>query len=72
MMLKLKQNEIELIKLVDKLPDDKVLEVIDFARFLKSQQSRTSRSNIDESSLLLQQKSLSKIWDSPEEDIYDL
>lgn len=71
-MLKLKQNEIELIKLVDKLPDDKVLEVIDFARFLKSQQSRTSRSNIDESSLLLQQKSLSKIWDSPEEDIYDL
>jgi len=71
-MLKLRQYEKELIKVVDKLPEDKVIEVIDFAKFLKSQHLGTSKSQIDESSLLLQQRSLVKIWDSPEEDIYDL
>jgi len=71
-MLKLKQYEKELIKVVDKLPEDKVIEVIDFAKFLKSQNPGTSKSQIDESSLILQQRSLGKIWDSPEEDIYDL
>jgi hypothetical protein len=71
-MLKLRQYEKELIKVVDKLPEDKVIEVIDFAKFLKSKHPGTSKSQIDEGSLLLQQRSLSKIWDSPEEDIYDL
>jgi len=71
-MLKLRQYEKELIKVVDKLPEDKVIEVIDFAKFLKSQHSGTSKSQIDKSSLILQQRSLGKIWDSPEEDIYDL
>ena len=71
-MLKLRQYEKELIKAVDKLPEDKVIEVIDFAKFLKSQHTGTSKSQIDKSSLLLQQRSLGKIWDSPEEDIYDL
>jgi hypothetical protein len=71
-MLKQKQYERELIKVIDKLPEDKVLEVIDFAKFLESQHSDTSKSQIDESSLLVQQRSLGKIWDSPEEDIYDL
>jgi len=71
-MLKLRQYEKELIKVVDKLPENKVLEVIDFAKFLKSQHYNSSKSQIDESSLLLQQRSLGKIWDSPEEDIYDL
>jgi hypothetical protein len=71
-MPQLKQYEMELIKVVDKLPEDKVLELIDFAKFLKSQYIDASRSQIDKSSLLLQQTSLSKIWDDPEEDIYDL
>jgi hypothetical protein len=71
-MPQLKKSEMELIKVVDKLPEDKVLELIDFAKFLKSQYIGTSRSQIDKSSLLLQQTSLSKIWDNPEEDIYDL
>ncbi|CAG0988898.1 MAG: DUF2281 domain-containing protein [Candidatus Methanoperedens sp.] len=71
-MLKLRQYEKELIKIVDNLPEDKVIEVIDFAKFLKSQHPDTSKSQVDEGSLLLQQRSLSKIWDSPEEDIYDL
>ncbi|MCX9083224.1 MAG: hypothetical protein OIN87_00300 [Candidatus Methanoperedens sp.] len=71
-MLTLKQYERELIRVVNNLPEDKVIEVIDFARFLKSQKSIRSKSQIDESSLLMQQRSLGKIWDSPEEDIYDL
>jgi len=71
-MLKLKQYENELIKVIDKLPEDKVIEVLDFAKFIQSQHSHISSSQIDKGSLLLQQKSLSKIWDSPEEDIYDL
>jgi hypothetical protein len=71
-MLKLKQYETELINVVDKLPEDKIIEVIDFAKFLTSQHPGTSKSQIDESSLLLQQRSLGKIWDSTEEDIYDL
>ncbi len=70
-MLKVRQYEKELIKVVNKLPEDKIIEVIDFAKYLKSQHPGTSKSQIDESSLLLQQRSLSKIWDSPEEDIYD-
>jgi hypothetical protein len=71
-MPQLKQYEMELIKVVDKLPEDKVLELIDFAKFLKSQYIGIPRSQIDKGSLLLQQTSLSKIWDDPEEDIYDL
>lgn len=71
-MPQLKQYELELIKVVDKLPENKVLELIDFAKFLKSQYIGTPRSQIDKGSLLLQQTSLSKIWDDPEEDIYDL
>ena len=54
---------------VEKLPDEKLLEVRDFANFLVY---KSSRSAIDESALLIQQESLKKIWDNPEEDIYEL
>ncbi len=67
-----KRYERELIKVLDKLPDEKAIELIDFGKFLVSQYPGASRSQIDESSLLLQQKSLSKIWDDPEENVYDL
>jgi len=59
----------ELSSIVDKLPNEKVLEVIDFARFLVH---KSSKSAIDEGALLIQQESLKKIWDNPEEDIYEL
>ncbi len=67
-----KRYETELIKVLDKLPEEKAIELIDFGKFLLSQYPGTSKSQIDESSLLLQQKSLSKIWDDPEENVYDL
>ena len=59
----------ELSSIVEKLPEAKVREVIDFANFLVY---KSSRSAIDESALLIQQESLKKIWDNPEEDIYEL
>lgn len=59
----------ELSSIVDKLPNEKVLEVIDFARFLVN---KSSKSAIDEGALLIQQESLKRIWDNPEEDIYEL
>jgi len=45
-------------------------EVIDFIEFLKIK--RMKKGHIDISSLLLQQESLSRIWDSENEDVYEL
>jgi hypothetical protein len=45
-------------------------EVIDFIDFLKIK--RMKKDYIDVSSLLLQQESLSRIWDSQNEDLYEL
>ena len=45
-------------------------EVIDFIEFLKIK--RMKKSHIDVSSLLLQQESLSRIWDNGNEDLYEL
>jgi hypothetical protein len=45
-------------------------EVIEFIEFLKIK--RMKKGDIDVSSLLLQQESLSRIWDSENEDLYEL
>ena len=45
-------------------------EVIDFIEFLKIK--RMKKTDISHSSLLLQQESLSRIWDSEFEDLYEL
>ena len=45
-------------------------EVIDFIDFLKIK--RMKKGHIDVSSLLLQQESLARIWDSENEDVYEL
>jgi len=45
-------------------------EVIDFIEFLKIK--RMKKGHIDVSSLLLQQESLGRIWDSENEDVYEL
>jgi hypothetical protein len=45
-------------------------EVIDFIEFLKIK--RMKKGHIDDSSLLLQQESISRIWDSENEDVYEL
>jgi hypothetical protein len=45
-------------------------EVIDFIEFLKIK--RMKKGHIDVNSLLLQQESISRIWDSENEDVYEL
>ena len=61
----------EILELLDKLPDSRIEEVLDFVEYLRIKDQGVN-SGIDEPSLRLQQGSLKRIWDSPEEDIYEL
>ncbi|MCH8317584.1 MAG: DUF2281 domain-containing protein [Bacteroidetes bacterium] len=71
-MSALEKYKIELTEALTNLPEEKVVELIDFVRFLDNQYSRKSKSAVDKNFLILQQKSLGKIWDNPEEDVYEL
>lgn len=71
-MLTRRQYQTDLTKMLEMLPEDKIVELVDFARFLTNQYSKKAESAIDKSSLLLQQNALNHIWDNPEEDIYEL
>lgn len=57
-------------KQLENLSPELIEEVIDFIEFLKIK--RMKKDGVDSSSLLLQQESLSKIWDSESEDVYEL
>ena len=57
-------------KKLQDLPPEMLEEVIDFIEFLKIK--RMKKGHIDVSSLLLQQESLGRIWDSENEDLYEL
>jgi hypothetical protein len=72
MMQSLKHCKTELIQLINDLPEEKIMELFDFARFLVSQYAKRGVSQIDDGSLALQQQTLSRIWDNPEEDLYEL
>ena len=56
--------------IIDRLPEAKVEELMDYAAYLGSRYSRRQQ-GVTEESVLLQQEALKKIWDNPEEDIYD-
>lgn len=71
-MKNIKEYEETLSKVLEQLPEGKVVEVIDFATFLLNQYAHTGASHVDTASLLIQQKALKRIWDNPEEDIYEL
>ncbi len=59
-----------MIKQLEDLSPELIQEVIDFVEFLKIKRMKTS--GVDSNSLLLQQESLSRIWDSESEDLYEL
>ena len=59
-----------IIRQLEDLSPELIQEVIDFAEFLKTKKMKTSGADPD--SLLLQQESLSRIWDSKSEDLYEL
>ena len=65
-------NRTELAEILEQLPDEKIAQIIDFGKYLLTRYAKQSNSQIDESALLLQQKALNKIWDDPEEDVYEL
>ena len=67
-----KQYKKQLSIMLDNLPLKKVIELFDFAQFLNEQYLQEKRSAINKNSLLIQQQSLRKIWDSSEEDVYEL
>ena len=59
-----------LIKELEGLTPELIQEVIDFIELLKVK--RMEKTGIAYSSLLLQQESLDRIWDSESEDLYEL
>jgi len=61
----------EILQLLSALSEEKISELYDFAQFLAKQRP-ASKSQVDEAALHLQKKSLEKIWEDPEEDIYEL
>ena len=59
-----------IIRQLEDLSPELIQEVIDFAEFLKIKKMKIS--GVDTDSLLLQQESLGRIWDSKSEDLYAL
>ena len=55
---------------LEDLTPELIQEVIDFVEFLKNK--RMKKREIDYNSLLIQQESLSRIWDAESEDLYEL
>jgi len=66
------QYKKQLSIILDNLPIKKVIELFDFAQFLNEQYLKEKNSALNINSLLIQQQSLRKIWDSYEEDVYEL
>lgn len=77
-MLPVQEYKLRIDSIIERLPNQKVEELLDYATFSSSRYSREEKrpeqtqSAVDEESLMLQQESLKKIWDHPEEDIYEL
>lgn len=58
-----------IIRELEGLPAEKVEEVLNFIGYLKM---KKLNSGVDAASLVLQQQSLSKVWDGEGEDLYEL
>ena len=77
-MLPVHEYKLRIDSIIERLPEQKIEELLDYATFLSSRYSRQeihpeqTKSGVDEESLMLQQESLKQIWDHPEEDIYEL
>ena len=63
-------NKETILKHLEGLTPELIQEAIDFIEFLKVK--RMENTGITYSSLLLQQESLSRIWDRESEDLYEL
>jgi len=59
-----------IMKDIEELTPELIQEVVDFIEFLKYK--RVKRTGVDYNSLIIQQKSLSRIWDVESENTYEL
>ena len=64
------RNHATILKKMDGLTPDMIQEVMDFIDFLKTKKRVKTHSN--EEALLVQQESLSRIWSSESEDLYEI
>ena len=60
----------DILKQINELPPELAQEVLDFIEFLKTK--RLKKEPLERSLLLIQQESLKKIWDSKDEDLYEI
>ena len=63
-------SQTNIIKRIEGLTPDMIQQIIDFIDFLKLK--RMDKLNSDKWELLLQQESLCRIWESDDEDLYEL
>lgn len=59
-----------IMKDIEELTPELIQEVVDFIEFLKYK--RVKKTGVDYNSLIIQQKSLSRIWDVESENTYEL
>jgi len=59
-----------ILKELEGLTPELIQEVIDFIKFLKIKEMK--KTGVDYNSLLIQQRSLGRIWDIESEDLYEL
>jgi hypothetical protein len=64
------RKQAEIVKSVAGLTPDMIQEVIDFIDFLKFK--KIEKTYNDRESLMIQQGSLNRIWESESEDLYEL
>jgi hypothetical protein len=64
------RNQAEIVKSIAGLTPDMIREVIDFIDFLKLKKSE--KAYCDRESLMIQQGSLNRIWETESEDLYEL
>jgi len=60
----------DILKQINELPPELTQEVLDFIEFLKTK--RLKKEPLERSLLLIQQESLKKIWDSEDENLYEI
>ncbi len=63
-------NKEAILKQLNELPPELTQEVLDFIEFLRIKRAKKGMSEQD--LLLIQQENLRKIWDSEDEDLYEI
>ena len=63
-------NKETILKQLDELPPELTQEVLDFIEFLRIRRARKGMT--EQSFLLIQQENLREIWDSEDEDLYEI